>query len=368
MSQSLILAIETSCDETAAAVIEDGHCIRSNVVASQIELHRPFGGVYPELASRQHILDIAPVIERAMKDAGAAWDDLLSVAVTRGPGLAGSLLVGVNTAKAIAWARGLPIVAVNHLEGHLYSNWLDEGGRIDLAAITRPSLPELDAQGRAFPLLVLIVSGGHTELVLMHTHGYYQRLGATLDDAAGEAFDKVARLLGLSYPGGPAVQKAAEGGDPAAFDFPRALAKAALQPEHRFNFSFSGLKTAVLRRVRELEEADLPVADLAASFQAAVVDVLMSKTADAARAFGVERICICGGVAANRTLRAAAVERLPAPVSIPPFFLCTDNAAMIGAAAHHRLAAEGGATLDFDVDPNLTLEVSVATPGGESSG
>ncbi len=357
---SLILAIETSCDETAAAVIEDGHRIRSSVVASQIELHRPYGGVFPEIASRQHVFDIVPVIERALADSGAGWDDLSALAVTRGPGLAGSLLVGVNTAKALAWARGLPIVAVNHLEGHLYSNWLDEGGKIAPAAITRPSPPELEADGRAFPLLVLIVSGGHTEIILMQGHGRYQRLGATLDDAAGEAFDKVARLLGLSYPGGPAVQKAAEGGNPAAFSFPRGLTNYAIQPEHRFNFSFSGLKTAVLRQVRELgnDPATLPVADLAASFQAAVVDVLVAKTADAARAYGVARICVCGGVAANKALREAVVGQLPVPASIPPFFLCTDNAAMIGAAAHYRLLSDGPSALDFDVEPVLALKVT----------
>ena len=349
-----LLAIETSCDETAAAVIEDGHRIRSNVVASQIELHRPFGGVFPEIASRQHVFDIVPVVERALADAGAAWADLSALAVTRGPGLAGSLLVGVNTAKAAAWARGLPVVAVNHLEGHLYSNWLDEGGTIGPAAIVRPSLPALDAAGEAFPLLVLIVSGGHTELILMQEHGRYRRLGATLDDAAGEAFDKVARLLGLSYPGGPAIQKAAEGGDPRAFEFPRALGT---QPAHRFNFSFSGLKTAVLRQVRELDPAHLPVADLAASFQAAVVDVLIAKTADAAREYGVKRICVCGGVAANRTLRSASVTHLPVPTSMPPLFLCTDNAAMIGAAAHYRLLADGPSELDFDVEPDLALQV-----------
>jgi len=357
---SLILAIETSCDETAAAVIEDGHRIRSNVVASQIELHRPYGGVFPEIASRQHVYDIVPVIERALTDSGAAWDDLSALAVTRGPGLAGSLLVGVNTAKALAWGRGLPIIGVNHLEGHLYSNWLDEGGKIAAAAITRPSPPELDAADRAFPLLVLIVSGGHTEIILMHGHGRYRLLGATLDDAAGEAFDKVARLLGLSYPGGPAVQKAAEGGNPTAFSFPRALTNYAIQPEHRFNFSFSGLKTAVLRQVRELgsDPATLPVADLAASFQAAVVDVLMMKAADAARTHGVTRVCICGGVAANKALRQAVAERLPVPASIPPFFLCTDNAAMIGAAAHYRLLKDGPTALDFDVEPNLALQLA----------
>lgn len=354
---SAILAIETSCDETAAAVIENGHRILASVVASQIDLHRPYGGVFPEIASRQHVFDIMPVIKAALEAAAVTWDALAAVAVTRGPGLAGSLLVGVNTAKAIAWARGLPILAVNHLEGHLYSNWLDEGGRIDPAAITRPSLAALDAEGRAFPLLVLIVSGGHTELILMSEHGRYERLGATLDDAAGEAFDKVARLLGLGYPGGPAIQKAAEGGNPAAFPFPRGLTNYAIQPEHRYNFSFSGLKTAVLRQVRELggDPANLPIADLAASFQAAVVDVLVSKTGDAARAFGVARICVCGGVAANKVLRAAVAERLPVPASIPPFFLCTDNAAMVGAAAHYRLRRDGPTALDFDVEPNLGL-------------
>src|SRR5512139_3036739 len=239
---NLILAIETSCDETAAAVIEDGHRIRSNVVASQIELHRPFGGVYPEIASRQHILDIVPVIREALIEAGVTWRDLSALAATRGPGLAGSLLVGVNAAKAIAWARGLPLVAMNHLEGHLYSNWLDEGGEIDQATLLQPSLPDLDRLGRAFPLLILIVSGGHTELILMRQHGRYERLGATLDDAAGEAFDKVARLLGLSYPGGPAIQQAAESGNPSAFGFPRALTNYSIQSEHRFDFSFSGLK------------------------------------------------------------------------------------------------------------------------------
>ncbi len=354
---TLILAIETSCDETAAAVIEDGHRIRSNVVASQIELHRPYGGVFPEIASRQHVFDIVPVIRAALADSGAAWADLAALAVTRGPGLAGSLLVGVNAAKAVAWGRELPIVALNHLEGHLYSNWLDEGGKIDAAAITRPSLPALDAAGQAFPTLVLIVSGGHTELILMRGHGQYERLGATLDDAAGEAFDKVARLLGLAYPGGPAIQRAAEGGNPAAFAFPRGLTT---QPDHRFNFSFSGLKTAVLRQVRELGAGSVPIADLAASFQAAVVDVLVAKTAAAAREFGVARVCVCGGVAANRVLRVAIAGRLPVPASIPPFFLCTDNAAMIGAAAHYRLLRDGPTALDFDVEPNWALATTAS--------
>ncbi len=354
---SLILAIETSCDETAAAVIEDGHIIRSNVVASQIDIHRQYGGVFPEIASRQHVFDIVPVIQASLDAASVGWNELQALAVTRGPGLAGSLLVGVNAAKAIAWSRELPIVAINHLEGHLYSNWLDQGAKINPAALTRPSLPELDSQEQAFPLLVLIVSGGHTELILMRGHGWYERLGATLDDASGEAFDKVARLIGLGYPGGPAVQAAAEGGDPRRFDFPRALTNYAIQQEHRFNFSFSGLKTAVLRQVREFADQPLPVADLAASFQAAVVDVLVSKTAYAAESLGVKRVCVCGGVAANKALREAVQTRLPVPASIPPFFLCTDNAAMIGAAAHYRLTHEGPAGLDFDVEPDLALEI-----------
>jgi N6-L-threonylcarbamoyladenine synthase len=354
---SLILAIETSCDETAAAVIEDGHTIRSNIVASQIDLHREYGGVFPEIASRQHVFDIVPVILASLKAASIHWSDLSALAVTRGPGLAGSLLVGVNTAKAIAWARELPVVAVNHLEGHLYSNWLDQGGKINPETITQPSLPQLDSHGEAFPLLVLIVSGGHTELILMRGHGRYERLGATLDDAAGEAFDKVARLIGLGYPGGPAVQAAAEGGDSGRFDFPRGLSNYAIQPEHRYNFSFSGLKTAVLRQVRELGEGPLPVADLAASFQAAVVDVLVSKTADAVKALSVKRVCVCGGVAANKALRQAVLERLSVPASIPPFFLCTDNAAMIGAAAHYRLLSDGPSDFDFDVEPDLALEM-----------
>jgi len=302
------------------------------------------------LSARQHVQDICGVVQRALEQGGGAYD---AIGVTHGPGLVGSLLVGVNAAKAIAWGRGLPIIAVNHLERHLYSNWLDEGGRIDPAALTRPTLPALDTVGRAFPLLVLIVSGGHTEIILMAGHGRYQRLGATLDDAAGEAFDKVARLLGLGYPGGPAIQHAAEGGNPTAFDFPRALMSGA----HRFDFSFSGLKTAVLRQVRELDEHDLPTADLAASFQAAVVDVLIAKAADAAREYGAGRVCVCGGVAANKALRAAIAERLPAPASIPPFFLCTDNAAMIGAAAHYRLRNDGATALDFDVEPDLALPV-----------
>lgn len=358
---SLILGIETSCDETAAAVVADGRRILSNVVASQVELHRKYGGVFPEVAARQHIVTLLPVIEEALRTAGVGWDALAAVAVTRGPGLAGSLLVGVNAAKGIAWARGLPLIGVNHLEGHVYSNWLEaEGNRPD----------------KTFPVLVLIVSGGHTELVVMRDHGCYERLGGTVDDAAGEAFDKVARLLGLGYPGGPAIQQAAADGDPTAFAFPRAWL-----PD-TYDFSFSGLKTAVLRAVQQLERDEtaagrklvpgnpLPpqvVADLAASFQQAVVDVLVGKTLRAAADVGATEICLCGGVAANQALREAMRREAPLPVSIPPLSLCTDNAAMIAAAGYFRAyrPPDGfrGDALDLDVVAHLPL---VPSEGGRS--
>lgn len=336
---TLILGIETSCDETAAAVIADGRTIRSNVVASQIDLHRQYGGVFPELASRQHVLAIVPVIEQAMADAQVSWRDLAAIAVTCGPGLAGSLLVGVNAAKGAAWAHGLPLVGVNHLEGHIYSNWLDVG--------TNTPPP-------AFPVLVLIVSGGHTELILMHDHGRYTRLGATLDDAAGEVFDKIARLWGLGYPGGPVMQKTASGGNAAAYSLPRALRH---DPDHLFDFSFSGLKTATLRLTRALEAAGrpLPLADLAASFQDAVADALVGKVLLAIEAYDVQYVCVCGGVAANAELRRQLAARLPVPHAIPPIWLCTDNAAMIACAGHYRLQTGITSSWDLDALPNLRL-------------
>ena len=348
---TLILAIETSCDETAAAIVEGGRTLRSNVVATQIELHRRFGGVFPEVASRQHVLSIQAVIRDALQQAGI--DDvraLDAVAVTQGPGLAGSLLVGVNAAKGLAFAAGSPLVPINHLEGHIYSNWID--------------LPDRPGARDDFPVLVLIVSGGHTELILMTGHGQYRLLGSTLDDAAGEAFDKVARLIGLGYPGGPAIQEAAAAGDASRYPLPRPLMHT---EEHRFNFSFSGLKTAVLNLTRQLERegveptAPSTAADIAASFQAATVDVLVGKCADAARHYGVRQVCICGGVSANRGLRLAAQERFVAlriPLHIPPLFLCTDNAAMIAAAAFFRAQASpvvADSALAMDVFATLPL-------------
>ena len=328
-----ILGIESSCDETAASVVADGRRMESNVVASQIDLHRRYGGVMPEMASRAHLRAIIPTIEEALERAAVDWGGIDAIAVTRGPGLAGSLLVGVNAAKAISLARGIPLVGINHLEGHIYSNWVETDG----------PTPE-----PAFPLLCLIVSGGHTDLILMAGHGDYRRLGSTLDDAAGEAFDKVARILGVGYPGGPAIQKAAEGGDPQAFHFPRAWLG------DSFDFSFSGLKTAVLRTVQELGQP-LPTSDLAASFQEAVVDVLSAKVGRAVERFGAAQVAVCGGVAANLALRERVRERVAVPVHIPPIYLCTDNAAMIASAGYYRFLAGTRDGLDMDVTPNLPL-------------
>ena len=333
-----LLSLETSCDETAAAVIENGRALISSVVASQMELHARYGGVYPEVASRQHVLAIVPVIEQALAQAHFTLDDMDAIAVTRGPGLAGSLVVGLNAAKGLALGAGLPLVGVNHLEGHIYSAWVYEAGE------TPPPAPQ-------FPLLALLASGGHTELNLMTDHLTYQRLGSTLDDAAGEAFDKVARLLGLPYPGGPSIQQAAEEGDATRFKFPRA------RLEGTWDFSFSGLKTAVLYEAKKIEKSGrpLPVPDLAASFQAAAVDVLVSKTLAAAREFGAKEILVAGGVSANRGLRQAFKSQTEFPVNTPRVSLCTDNAAMIGAAGYFRYALGHVDELDLDVQPNWPL-------------
>lgn len=327
-----ILAIETSCDETAAAVVENGAIILSNVIASQTDLHAQYGGVFPEVASRKHIEVIYAVVDRAMSEAYLGFEDLDCISVTQGPGLVGSLLVGINVAKGIALARNKPLLGINHIEGHIYSLWLSE----DHADIT-------------FPILTLVVSGGHTDLILMTDHLNYRHLGGTLDDAAGEAFDKVGRLLGLPYPGGPEIDRASEGGNARAFAFPRAIM------EEDYDFSFSGLKTAVLREVQRFDEDRLPVSDLAASFQAAVIDVLVEKTLRAAREYDVSAVHLAGGVSANRTLRWAMNTRLDIAVRYPPVLLCTDNAAMIAAAAHQHFIRGARHELDFDVTPSLQL-------------
>ncbi len=340
--ETRILGIETSCDETAAAVVESGRNILASVVASQAAQHAGYGGVYPEVASRMHIEAIHGVVSQALSQSHVGLEAIDAVAVTRGPGLAGSLVVGLNMAKGMALASGLPLIGVNHLEAHLYSIWLVE-----------------DEPDPIFPLLALIVSGGHSELVLMRDHLTYERLGGTLDDAAGEAFDKVARLLGLAYPGGPSIQVAAEGGDPTAFRFPRAWM------EGTWDFSFSGLKTAVLREVRsrqpelkagvEAPRPGLPVADLAASFQAAVTDVLVGKTLAAAEKFQARQILVAGGVSANRALRQTFQNRSKIPVRVPPLALCTDNAAMTAAVGHWRFLAGQRDALDIDVLPTWPL-------------
>ncbi|SNZ15307.1 O-sialoglycoprotein endopeptidase [Terribacillus aidingensis] len=311
-TSELILAIETSCDETAAAVIEGGTVIRSNVVASQIESHKRFGGVVPEIASRHHVEQITIVIEEALQQAGVEKKDLDAIAVTQGPGLIGALLVGVNAAKALAFSIGKPLIGVHHIAGHIYANRLE--------------------QEFAFPLLALVVSGGHTELVLMKEHGSFEVIGETRDDAAGEAYDKVARTLQLPYPGGPRIDKlAAEGKE--SIDFPRAW----LESES-YDFSFSGLKSAVINTLHNAKQKGetYPPADVAASFQASVIEVLVGKTLRAAEEYGAKQVIVAGGVAANSGLRAALEQAFAdkqADLLIPPLALCTDNAAMIGAAA-----------------------------------
>lgn len=343
--KEIILGIESSCDETAAAVVAGGRRILSNVVASQVDIHRRFGGVVPEVASRQHILAIVPTIDQAMKDAAVGWGDLAGVAVTYGPGLVGSLLVGLNAAKAAAFAHNVPLVGINHLEGHIYASWLLEG------------------EAPAFPLLCLLVSGAHSSLILMTDHGQYRGLGRTIDDAAGEAFDKVARILGLGYPGGPLIEKAAQTGDPSAYALPRAWLRGT------YDFSFSGLKTAVWRTIQE--RSALPgflaaaeqgtgvnpayAPDLAASFQAAVVDVLAEKTRQAASEYPVTAVVLAGGVAANTALRKALAEALDVPLLVPPPALCTDNATGIAAAGYFRLQAGVTASWDLDVQPTARL-------------
>jgi N6-L-threonylcarbamoyladenine synthase len=327
-----VLAIETSCDETSAAIVADGRRILSNVIASQVDIHARYGGVVPEVASRQHLLSILPVTDEALKKAGLGWPQVDAVAVTHGPGLAGSLLVGVNAAKGIAAGRGLPLTGVNHLEGHIYANWLGEGPQ-----------PE-------FPALCLIVSGGHSDLVMMEGHGQYRRVGRTRDDAAGEAFDKSARIMGVGYPGGPAIEKAARDGRNII-----PLTRAWLKGTD--DFSFSGIKTAVLHLVEAQRGRPTPqwIADLSCSFQEAVIEMLVSKTMEAAIRLQARNILVAGGVASNRVLAARLKEEAPVPILIPPPILCTDNAAMIASCGYFQLRAGRCSGLELDVLPSLNL-------------
>ena len=351
MSGSLVLAIESSCDETGIAVIEDGRRIVSNVVASQVAMHAASGGIVPEVAARAHLRWIVPTLDQAWTDAGIAWGDVAAIAVTYGPGLAGSLLVGINFAKALSWVHDVPLVGVNHLEGHVYAAWLHD-------------TTDADRDDPVFPLVALVVSGGHTFLAEMEDHLTYRLLGSTVDDAAGEAFDKVGRLLGLGYPGGPAIGRAADAAVARDRVFPRAWMG------DSFDLSFSGLKTAARRIIDEARreaglagepDAPLPdavVAELAWGFQDSVVDVLSTKTIRAARAANARSIVLGGGVAANTALRtrlANAADELGIPLVVPRASLCTDNGAMIGAAGARRFAAGERSRLDLDARPSLPL-------------
>ena len=328
----LVIGIETSCDETAVALVEDGLRVRSNVIGSQVEQHRPYGGVVPEIAARAHLDLLVPVIDRALVEAGCTYNDLDGVAVTIGPGLVGALLVGVAGAKSLALALDLPFVGVNHLEGHVFATQI-EFGRLDP------------------PLLALIVSGGHTSVVLLDGSGHFTTIGATIDDAAGEAFDKIARFIGLPYPGGPEIDRLAVGGDRQAFRFPRAMLR-----DGTYDFSMSGLKSAVVRELRRQVAAghDVDLADVAASFQEALVEVPVRKTVAAAQAHGVERVAVVGGVAANTRLRAMMAEECREAglgLLVPSPALCTDNGAMIAAAGAHRLAAGQRTGLEVEANP-----------------
>ncbi len=331
-----ILAIESSCDETAAAVVEDGRKVLSNIISSQIDIHKLYGGVVPEIASRKHIEKVTQVVDEALQEAGMGLPDVDAVAVTYGPGLVGALLVGVSAAKALAFAAKKPLIGVHHIEGHISANYL--------------TAPDLEP-----PFLCLVVSGGHTNLVIVRDYGDYEVLGKTRDDAAGEAFDKVARAIGLGYPGGPKIQKISELGNPDAIAFPRAKID-----DNPFDFSFSGVKSAVLNYLNSCEmkgETVVP-ADVAASFQAAVVDVLVSHTIEGAKQLGFTKLALAGGVASNAVLRAEmkkACERRGYTLYYPDPILCTDNAAMIGAAAYYDY--RNGLLSDWSLNavPNLKL-------------
>ncbi len=331
-----ILAIESSCDETAAAVVEDGQKVRSNIIYSQIDLHTVYGGVVPEIASRKHVEKINQVIRKAIEEAEVSWDEIDAVAVTYGPGLVGALLVGVSCAKALAYAKGKPLVGVNHIEGHIAANFIEH--------------PELKP-----PFMCMVASGGHSHLVYVKDYTSYEIVGRTRDDAAGEAFDKVARAIGLGYPGGPKVDKLAREGDPQAINFPRAF-----MPDAPYDFSFSGLKSAVLNYLNgcEMKHIEINRADVAASFQAAVVDVLTDNSVRAAKDYGVKELALAGGVAANSTLRAhmkEVCEKEGITFYYPSPIYCTDNAAMIGVQGYHAYMAGERSGLALNAVPNLKI-------------
>lgn len=356
--EPLVLGIETSCDETGIGIVR-GRTLLSNTIASSMDEHARYGGVVPEVAARAHLEALQPAIDAALAEAGVSLADLDAVAVTSGPGLAGALMVGVGAAKALAVALDKPLYAVNHLVGHI------------AADILRPigdGAPETDAAPVEYPTVALLVSGGHTSLLLVRDlTSDVEMLGETMDDAAGEAFDKIARILGLAYPGGPEIDRAAASGDPRAIPFPRGLSRASDMATHRYDFSFSGLKTAVARWVEQREAAgeEVPVADVAASFREAVVDVLVTKAIAACRDHGVPRLLLGGGVIANRRLREVALERAAeagVAVRIPPLSLCTDNGAMIAALAAELIrSGRPASTLDFGADSTLPVtEIQVA--------
>ena len=337
-----ILGIESSCDETAAGVVRNGNELLSNVISSQVDIHSRFGGIVPELASRQHVLQIDSVIGHALDEAKVDLESVSAIAVTEGPGLAGALMVGLNTGKSLAWARDIPLIGINHLEGHIYAAWLEY---------------EDPAEKPGFPLMCLIASGGHTELILMTGHGHYTAVGRTRDDAAGEAFDKGARLLGLGFPGGPAIQNTAQGATEAE-KFPRAWLG------DTFDFSFSGLKTSLLHRTQKLSDDSFDetgrmkksvVASQAAAYQESIADVLSEKAIRAAKKYKAKGILIGGGVAANSRLRELIDQRSPIPTLIPKNSLCTDNGAMIAAAALYHLENGERSSFDIDVNPNMSL-------------
>lgn len=336
-SDQLVMGIETSCDETAVSIVKNGREIVSNVVASQIESHKRFGGVVPEIASRHHVEQITIVLEEALKEANVSYSEIDAIAVTEGPGLVGALLIGVNAAKAVAFAQGIPLVAVHHIAGHIYANRL---------------VKEME-----FPLLALVVSGGHTELVYMKEHGHFEVIGETRDDAAGEAYDKVARTLHLPYPGGPHIDRLAHDGE-ATIDLPRAWLE-----EGSYDFSFSGLKSAVINTVHNAEQREqfIKPEDLAASFQASVIDVLLTKTVRAVKQYQVKQVLLAGGVAANKGLRSALTdafqEMQDVDLVIPPLSLCTDNAAMIAAAGSIMFEKGQRAGLALNANPGLDISI-----------